>query len=479
MPNFRLRLPSRNWMIFLSITGSFTAAIMYDRRQKKLAQKKWCTLVSHIVQETLPTDRMRRKITIYLAPPPGDSLSISRGYFKEYVKPVLVAAAMDYEVIEGRREGDVRAKLAEKIRKVRRARGEPSTVVEELDNDETVALAIAESRQRQGLLDEDTVKGDLVIGRNTWKEYIRGLHEGWLGPLDPPPPPEPEPSPELIADAPTASDPLPPSSDEDTSSPTTATTETPPETLPPPTEEKPKPKVQLPPYISPAAYTTTPISPSTPPSFDPSLPLPFPHILGFLNTPTRVYRYLTQRHLADSIGREVAAIVLATQSRPYAASESFTSSIDPDDLSPASPSATPFQDPESKESSVNQSATSGDILVSVGQSYEQSSLLSAEELEWPKRIRQPKIPHPAGEEHVWLDSVVLDPRIAERMSRFEIDPAEEERARRIAEGKEGVGGGPPEVTKPWWETVAGKLGIGAEDKRNKVVLGNLEGEDGE
>jgi hypothetical protein len=34
------------------------------------------------------------------------------------------------------------------------------------------------------LTDEPGPKGDLVIGRHTWKEYIRGLHEGWLGPLD-------------------------------------------------------------------------------------------------------------------------------------------------------------------------------------------------------------------------------------------------------------------------------------------------------
>jgi import inner membrane translocase subunit TIM54 len=469
-------------MIFLSVTGSFTAAVMYDRREKKRLQKKWCTLVSHMADETLPTNRMRRNITVYLSPPPGDSLSVSRGYFREYVKPILVAAALDYNVVEGRREGDLRAKLAEKIRKFRRRRGEPSTVQDEVDKDEAIIL----SQERQGLLDEDAVKGDLIIGRSAWKEYIRGLHEGWLGPLDPLTPPEPESSSELLSDAPqpsSSSDQAPTLLDESTSSkPTSASSEASPDTdtpSPPETKEEPdtpkapeKPKRTPPPpaYIPVSAYSTSNLSPNTPPSFDPSLPLPFPHILGFLNTPIRIYRFLTQRRLADSIGRDVAALVLATQSRPYAASESFTSVVDPDDIEPIGV-PTPVQ--QSGDIVGN-----SDIMVSTGQIYEQSSLLSHEETEWPKRVRQPKPPRPEGEESVWLDAVVLDPRIAERMNRFELDAEDEARARRIGEGKEGKGGGKPEV-RGFWEKVLGKLGWGEKEERNKVVIGNLEGEDGE
>src|SRR4051794_37121686 len=168
MPNFRFKLPSRNWMIFLTITGSFTGALIYDRRQKRRAQQKWSELVAHLANDPLPIDQMRRKMTVYLAAPPGDGLRVARDHFKEYVKPILVAAALDYTVIEGRREGDVRASMAENIRKLRRKAGEPSSAAEETG----VEAIVAETRERIGISDEPGPKGDLVIGRHTWKEYI-------------------------------------------------------------------------------------------------------------------------------------------------------------------------------------------------------------------------------------------------------------------------------------------------------------------
>ncbi|KAI4130296.1 MAG: hypothetical protein LQ347_003451, partial [Umbilicaria vellea] len=194
LPNFRFKLPSRNWLIFLSITGSFTTALLYDRHHKRKAHQKWCKVVSHIAQEPFPVNRMPRKLTVLLSAPPGDGLRAARTYFQEYVKPVLVAAALDWEVIEGRREGDVRAGLAEKIRKLRIKNGErkasqgASKEEEEKEEEEKESIeeALAQVRHKNGIEDWDGVQGDLVIGRNTWKEYVRGLHEGWLGPLDPP-----------------------------------------------------------------------------------------------------------------------------------------------------------------------------------------------------------------------------------------------------------------------------------------------------
>lgn len=159
---------------------------MYDRHQRKLAERKWCTLVSHLAREPLPVNSLQRKLTIYLSAPPGDGLRSAREYFQEYIKPVLVAAALDWEVVEGRREGDVRAGTAERVRKLRRKGGEAGQAEEEEDAE----TLVDQTRYRTGIRDLDGVKGDIVIGRHTWKEYIRGLHEGWLGPLDPPPNPE-------------------------------------------------------------------------------------------------------------------------------------------------------------------------------------------------------------------------------------------------------------------------------------------------
>jgi len=427
LPNFRFRLPSRNWLIFLSITGSFTSALLYDRHQKKLAQHKWCTLVSHLALEPLPVDTLQRKLTIYLSAPPGDGLRSAREYFQEYVKPVLVAAALDWEVVEGRREGDVRAGLAERVRKLRRKQGEGG----EVEVEEDAEALIEQTRQRTGIRDYDGLRGDIVIGRHTWKEYIRGLHEGWLGPLDPP---------LLPAEPSTTSPPadtalLEPSSTSTLSSPLddpqpTQDDLSPTSPLPqdPATDaddkvaekekEKPKATTPTPPYIPTTAYTTSALPPTVPTTFAPSTPIPFPHILGFLNTPIRIYRFLTRRHLADAIGRETAAIVLASH-RPYQQTSSFASSIDPD--SPSATTAAPTLNTEN--------------VVESGATYEQETVLQHEEREWHKSARK----RTEGEgERVWLDGVVLDPRVADRMRRFELTSADEERAARIEQGKEGV-----------------------------------------
>lgn len=468
LPNFRFKLPSRNWMIFLTITGSFTGALIYDRRQKKRAQQKWSTLVAHISKETLPVEQMRRKLTVFLSAPPGDGLRVAREYFQEYVKPVLVAAAVDYEVIEGRKEGDVRAGLAEKIRCIRRKAGERSTVVEEQNAD----TAIAEIRQRMGVHDEPGPRGDIVIGRHTWKEYIRGLHEGWLGPLDPPPPPPPvaEPAPDAKEQETKTSDDASPTSEKKDSADSKEEKKS---------EEASKPKGPTPAYISPAEYSSRSLPATIPSTFEASSPIPFPHILGFLNTPIRIYRFLTQRYLADSVGREVAAVVLAASTRPYqdgsystdselgATTDGFSSQPVSSDLS-SSPSA---------------------------RAYEQQTALEHEEEEWHKSVRKAakkseedknnknsNNQEQQRQEREWLDDVVLDPRIASRMRRYVLPPEEEARAERIAEGKEwilGQGERPKHV--PLWKRLWIEYGYGEDEEqaKRKPIIGNLDNEDGE
>lgn len=411
MPNFRFKLPSRNWLIFLSITGSFAAAITYDRQQKKAAQKKWCDLVSHIAQQPLAVNQMPRKLTIFLSAPPGDGIRPSREYFKEYIKPVLVAAAMDYDVIEGRKEGDVRYGTAEQIRRLRRKKGEKGEglIQQEMDPERIVESA----REQLRIYPEPVTRGDLVIGRHTWKEYIRGLHEGWLGPLE-----EPKLAPEISKDPASPSDDASPSTTADSPSETPADDKKPMET-----EKKPPSPPYA--YISTSAYTSSPASPNLPIHLEPSAPIQHRHILGFLNTPIRIYRYLTQRHLADSTGRETAAIVLGL-SRPYHQSSSIasenTAELD------ASPVTTP--QPPQRGSMPNEAAATAQTP----QTWEQQSLLQDEEADWHKSAKKTRTDDDV--ERVWLDDVVMDPRIAERMRRFELAPEEEERAKRIGAGSE-------------------------------------------
>ncbi|KAJ5570130.1 uncharacterized protein N7459_009560 [Penicillium hispanicum] len=450
LPNFRFKLPSRNWMIFFTITGSFTGALIYDRREKRRAQQKWCELVAHIAKEPLAVEHMRRKMTVYLAAPPGDGLRVARDHFKEYVKPILTAAALDYAVVEGRREGEVRAGTAEKIRKMRRKAGEPSTVVEE----PSVERVVLETREHIGIQDEPGPKGDLVIGRHTWKEYVRGLHEGWLGPLDPPPAPvealAPEGAEESTKDMADGDQP----SEQQDSSEKKADSETEKET------EKPKkPTGPEAAYIAPAEYSSAHLPPSIPQTFESSVPIEFPHILGFLNTPIRIYRFLNQRSVADKIGREVASLVLASSARSYR-DESFSADSE---LSGATIDPTPSPD--------------GSLSDLASGNYEQQTVLEDEQKEWHKSVHKRE----EGEkEREWLDDIVLDQRIASRMQRAVLSPENEARSHRIAEKTEYVLGEerPPHV--PFWKRMWIEYGYGEDEEtiRRKPILGNIDGEEG-
>ena len=394
-------------MIFLSVTGSWTAAVMYDRREKKRIQKKWAKLVEHIAQEPLDAQQLPRKVTVFISAPPADGLVPARDHFHEYVKPILVAGALDWDAIEGRREGDVRAGLAERIRKLRKQQGESSLEPVE----EGLEESLAGLRQRAGVRAWDGVAGDIVIGRHTWKEYVRGLHEGWLGPLDPPAPVA-EPTP-LDFPVPQIEEPAPPPTSTSSASgpePTVvhATDDASPQALPdtplpeetdkPKEEEnKPKKKKQPPPFIKPTEYENAQLSRNCPQALGPAAVVPFPHLLGFLNFPIRMYRFLNRRQVAEDIGRQTAAAVLGAY-RPFEVAGE-TANVGGDD----------------GESSAQ---------------WEQQRLLAQEEEDYHKTTRD-RSKDEEGKERVWLDDMSLDPRIAERMRRFIIDAEVEERANRL------------------------------------------------
>lgn len=420
-------------MIFLGVTGSFLGAVYYDKWQVKKNRQKWCDLVAHKSEESLDPHSLPRRLTIYLAAPPGDGLRAAREHFHEYVKPVLVAAAMDWDVVEGRKEGDVRFKTAEKIRKRRRAGGEGDALSEE---DKAAEVA----KLRFGTDDASGVAGDLVIGRHTWKEYIRGLHEGWLGPANAPYDPEQDKVPAIetpeekqakldsakaavknymakngdnnttehvpgqgsVGDAAanaavTTLDEL--TKDEPELKDDTAAAEPEKEKTEEEKKEAEKPKPRHPPaYIAPEEYSSATLSALTPEIIGPSTAVSFPHLLGFRNTPIRIYRFLNRRVLADNVGCQVASAILASH-RPY----STVSSTD------------------------DASASTG------GSVSEVTTVSQHEERDWWKTTYRERESH---EESVWIEPCIVDERLTSRMSRFELGAEEEARAKRIGEGKE-------------------------------------------
>ena len=407
--------------------------IVYDRYQTRKAQQKWCTLVARIAEEPLDTRTMPRKIKVFLSAPPEDGLRPARDHFSKYVKPVLVAGAMDWELVEGRREGEIRAGLAERIRKRRRRAGERTDVgaqdVQE-GSPATVEDTVQEVRQQTGIHEWTGVKGDVVIGRHTWKEYVKGLHEGWLGPLQrPPQPPSPlEPAEDSATSlqSMTPDSTTPDSSKNNLSTPTAASKPSSPSS---PTILKPT--VNLP-YIYPETYSSAPLPPTIPEMFDPSSPIPLPHVLGFMKTPVRLYRFLTRRHMADRIGRNTAAVVLASYARPYHGSASLQTSsgtYDVDSFSLQVPISPPSENPALSEGHDRRDQV------------EINTILVDEETDWPKTIRQRTTTTTLSnnntksqpvKDQTWTEGVVLDPRISHRMRRFELAPQDLVRAEELA-----------------------------------------------
>ena len=405
-------------MIFLSITGSWTAAVVYDRREKRRIEQKWTKLVEHIASESINEHQMPRKLTVYLSAPPADGLVSARDHFNEYVKPILVAAALDWDAVEGRREGDVRAGLADRIRRLRWKRGELVKEEPEIDTKDIVE----ESRLRAGISEWNGPAGDIVIGRHTWKEYVRGLHEGWLGPLDPPAsvdlyeplPPAPETPPAATTETSESTA----SSSTDDASPTTVhdTAPSAPEPEKPQEEKeeppKPKKKRQTPPFNTPTEYSQSQLPPTCPQALGPATTIALPHLLGFFNFPIRMYRFLNRRKVAEEAGRQTAAAVLGAY-RPY-----HTLSDDEN-----------------------------------GAQWEQEQLLTHEEPEWHKTAKERK----DGEgEREWLDDMVIDPRIGERMRKFELSPEEEDRAKNLParSGDSWFAGLWPKKEKQPWEDLS-------------------------
>jgi import inner membrane translocase subunit TIM54 len=332
-----------------------------------------------------------------------------------------------------------------------------------------------------GINDEPGPKGDLVIGRHTWKEYVRGLHEGWLGPLDAPPPPPEElaiDAPETpIAEAAPIADQAPEATNPEISTieslESSLDTDKKDDTPDPKAEEaekaekekaekekSEKPAGPTPAYISTADYSSASLPPTLPQSFDSSMPVDFPHILGFLNTPKRMYRFLTQRHLAENVGREVAAIVLAANARPYR-DDTFSA-----DSEPTGASVDPTPSPDGSFSDLTTTK------------YEQQTVLEDSEKEWHKSVRKRE----EGEsEREWLDDVVLDQRIASRMQRALLSPEDEARSQRLAELQEYILGEERPVHVPFWQRMWIDYGYGESEEalRRKPILGNLDGEDGQ
>jgi len=128
------------------------------------------------------------------------------------------------------------------------------------------------------------------LGRNTLKEVVRGIHEGYLLPSDYVPP-----------------IPLEESKKEEPEK----------EELKKEGEEKPPPPKDLVlPAIPQSEYPSLPDPPPSTPEYTFTY-VPSLHILGIRHTPKRIYRFLTRRYVADEICEQVVACILEQEKREW------------------------------------------------------------------------------------------------------------------------------------------------------------------
>lgn len=86
----RPKLPSRNWLIFLSVTSSLVGYYAYDRRECKRIRREYEERVRHFAEERTGKFDLPRKVTVYGAKWPGDEdWDRSTRYFRKYLKVCL------------------------------------------------------------------------------------------------------------------------------------------------------------------------------------------------------------------------------------------------------------------------------------------------------------------------------------------------------------------------------------------------------
>ncbi|EGN95663.1 hypothetical protein SERLA73DRAFT_95243 [Serpula lacrymans var. lacrymans S7.3] len=319
----RPKLPSRNWLIFLTVTTSIASYYLYDRRECRRIRKDYVDRVKGLAEEPLGSMDLPRKVTVYGCKWPGDEESDrSMKYFRKYVKPILVAAAVDYEMINGKRHGDLTNKIAEEIKSRRRI---------EVGLDQPVqsmmalpSLATPEV-QRQRELDG----GLIIVGRHTYKEFMVGLKRGWTEGLEKVDKEEFM-AQELASDG-QFDEPLDPGASVQELDGEPIPT---PSRLPPSRSAGLYSPIQLSsPVAKPSVTqdTAIPLSKNSPPTFIPALPpflfVSFTNYIGFKQIPLMLWGLFNERHKVRS-GSEAAFRLIMKETRPFAPPSASTQTLE-------------------------------------------------------------------------------------------------------------------------------------------------------
>lgn len=124
-----------------------------------------------------------RKVQIYAARWPEDD-DWERGlqYFKRYIKPILVAAAVDYEMVSCPQYGSLTRHIQkETLLTRRRALSQSLNLSPPLEEPVLNIMAGAPGQLTEEQKEQRRLEGaSVIIGRHTLKEYMAGLRKGYM-----------------------------------------------------------------------------------------------------------------------------------------------------------------------------------------------------------------------------------------------------------------------------------------------------------
>lgn len=92
---------------------------------------------------------------------------------KSDIQPVLVAAAIDYDIVNGKRHGDLTRQVANREKSKRR-------VEAGLEQPKRSTLPFKPTPEMEAA--RELEGGSIIMGRHTFKEYMEGLRRGWTEP---------------------------------------------------------------------------------------------------------------------------------------------------------------------------------------------------------------------------------------------------------------------------------------------------------
>ncbi|EPX71267.1 TIM22 inner membrane protein import complex subunit Tim54 [Schizosaccharomyces octosporus yFS286] len=289
-------MPGRNMSIFLGLVGCVSGGIYYDTHQKNLTIQKYCNQVAHLAKAPLEPQALPRKVRVYLHGPPGDGIWVAREEFEKYVRPILNAAAVDFEVFESKGEGNLLEQIATSVWKKRNGISE---------------VPEAEKFIKSFLKESDEPSVNLLFGRHALKEFLYGIKYAFSD----------EYNEKVVNEMKKEQEKAVKLTDSSENSKTSDTSET--------SEANDSNSQQ----ISNSQSSENTEEEQTTPVEDISLcknltlngdvPLglvdlialyPLPHLLGFTNTPRRIYRFFRRRYLAEELGEITKNIVLNLES---------------------------------------------------------------------------------------------------------------------------------------------------------------------